>query len=109
MAKATAKTTTKTPAKAAAPKKAKATATPSFDIGEASEAALMKLKELGIEQQLQSDLEWCIGSYSHDKNPSGLYAMAGRALQVLTEEKNKKTKGVTVKLIGDLEKALKVQ
>ncbi len=109
MAKAPAKTTAKAPAKAAAPKKTKTTATPSYDLGKASEEALKKLQELGIEQQLQSDLAWCIGSYNHDKNPSGLYEMAGRALDVLTAEKNKKTKGVTVKLVGDLEKALKVQ
>ncbi|HEY9048809.1 MAG TPA: hypothetical protein VIN08_23055 [Ohtaekwangia sp.] len=104
MAKATAKTATKAPAKTA-----KAKATPSFDIEKASEEALKKLQELGIDQQLQSDLEWCLGSYRHDRNPSGLYEAVGRSLTIFNAEKAKKTKGVTVKLIGDLEKALKVQ
>ena len=76
---------------------------------QASEEALRKLQSLGIEQQLQSELEWCLGSYRFDGNPSGLYEVAGRVLTVLNSEKAKKTKGVTVKLIGDLEKALKVQ
>jgi hypothetical protein len=76
---------------------------------QASDEALKKLQALGIEQQLQSELEWCLGSYRFDRNPSGLYEVAGRVLIVLNEEKARKTKGVTVKLIGDLEKALKLQ
>jgi hypothetical protein len=94
----------------AKPKVKVAAATTGTDLLEqASEEALKKLQSLGIEQQLQSELEWCLGSYRFDKNPSGLYLVAGRALTVLNAEKAKKTKGVTVKLIGDLEKALKVQ
>jgi hypothetical protein len=113
-----AKTTSKTPTPKAEskpkaepkPKVKAATATASSELLEqASEEALKKLQSLGIEQQLQSELEWCLGSYRFDKNPSGLYEVAGRALAVLNAEKAKKTKGVTVKLIGDLEKALKVQ
>jgi hypothetical protein len=76
---------------------------------QASDEALKKLQSLGIESQLQSELEWCLGSYRHDKNPTGLLEVAGRALVVLNTEKEKKTKGVTVKLIGDLEKVLKIQ
>jgi len=102
----TAKTATATKAPA---KTTRAKATPSFDIEKASEEALKKLQELGIDQQLQSDLEWCLGSYRHDKNPSGLYEAVGRAVTVFNAEKTKKTKGITVKLIDDLEKALKVQ
>jgi hypothetical protein len=108
MAKATAKTATKAPAKAATPK-TKTSAAVSHDIETASDEALKKLQSLGIDPQLQSELEWCLGSYRHDKNPSGLYEALGRALTIFNAEKAKKTKGITVKLIGDLEKALKVQ
>ena len=89
--------------------KAAAATSPADLLEQATEEALNKLQSLGIEQQLQSELEWCLGSYRFDRNPSGLYEVAGRALTVLNAEKAKKTKGVTVKLIGDLEKALKVQ
>ena len=100
-AKSPTKTTAKTPAKSAKPK------VDALEV--ASDEALKKLQALGIESKLQSDLEWCLGSYRHDKNPVGLLEAAGRALVVLNAEKAKKTKGVTVKLIGDLEKVLKVQ
>lgn len=113
MAKTTTKTTTKGEAKPKAEPKAKVKSTSTQSsaqlLEQASEEALKKLQALGIEQQLQSEIEWCLGSYRFDGNPSGLYEVAGRALDVLNAEKAKKTKGVTVKLIGDLEKALKVQ
>ena len=102
--KTAAKTPAKTPTKIAKPK----AATPDA-LEQASDEALKKLQSLGIESQLQSELEWCLGSYRHDKNPTGLLEVAGRTLVVLNAEKEKKTKGVTVKLIGDLEKALKIQ
>jgi hypothetical protein len=103
-AKTSAKATAKAPAKTAKPK-----STTSDLLEQASDEALKKLQSLGIESQLQSELEWCLGSYRHDKNPTGLLEAAGRALIVLNAEKEKKTKGVTVKLVGDLEKALKIQ
>jgi hypothetical protein len=110
----------KTTSKPAAPKaetksapkpkaKAKEKVSSTGSIEQVSEEALKKLQSLGIEEQLQSELEWCLGSYRFDKNPSGLYQIAARVLTVLNAEKSKKTKGVTVKLIGDLEKALKEQ
>lgn len=103
MAKTAAKTTTKAPAKKAAKKPT--TVAESNPIVTTSEAALKKLKELGVDSQLQADLEWCIGSYKADKNPIGLYEMARRALTVFKENKN--AKGVTAKLINDLEKVVK--
>jgi hypothetical protein len=115
MAKTTSKTsTTKAEPKAKAEPKPKAkaasaTSSSTISLEQASEEALKKLQSLGIEQQLQSELEWCLGSYRNDRNPSGLLLVAGRALNVLNAEKAKKTKGVTTKLIGDLEKALKIQ
>jgi hypothetical protein len=106
MAKETAK-----PAKKTATKRVtatKATASTSDQIEKVCVESLKKLQELGIEQQLQSDIEWCLGSYRHDNNPSGLYEMAARTLTVLQAEKSRKTKGVTAKMITDLEGALKV-
>jgi len=108
MAKATPKPaatkTIKKPAKKAPASKAKASA-PSIE--KSCEDALESLKTLGLDTQLQSDLEWCLGSYKADHNAAGLFEMADRALKVFAAEKEKKTKGVTAKLIGDLEKALK--
>ena len=102
MAKSAAKTTAKTPVKRAIKK-----TTPVTDgnpIEKTSEVVLKKLKDLGIDSQLQADLEWCIGSYKADKNPIGLYEMTKRALVVFKDNKN--TKGVTAKSISDLEKAV---
>jgi hypothetical protein len=101
MAKTAAKTTAKAPAKRASKT---ATVSETNPIVKTSEAALKKLKDLGIENQLQADLEWCIGSYKADKNPSGLYEMARRALAAFKDNKN--AKGVTAKLINDLEKVV---
>ncbi len=112
MAKTTSKSTTpkaESKVKSGSKASSKVVASPSELLEQASEEALKKLQSLGIDQQLQSELEWCLGSFRFDRNPSGLYEVAGRALTVLNEEKAKKTKGVTVKLIGDLEKALKIQ
>src|SRR3954469_8825186 len=101
----------KTAAKSSAPKKTSASAKPKATttdrIGTVSEEVLNKLRALNIEPQLQQDLEWCIGSYKADNNPIGLYAVAEQALTALQAEKEKKTKGVTSKLIEDLTKALK--
>lgn len=105
MAKAPAKTVTKTATKAPAkPKSAKVS--PEAAIEKLCIEGLKKLQELGIEQQLQSDIEWCLGSYKHDHNPVGLYEMAGKIVDVYTAEKAKKTKGVTAKMISDIEKIL---
>ena len=106
MAKAAAKSTTKTETKKPRAPRAKASNT---NIETVSEEALNKLQELGIEDQLQRDLQWCLGSYRADQNPVGLYNNARKALTVLKGEKEKKTKGVTAKLIGDLEKVVQEQ
>ena len=107
MAKSTAKTTTKTTAKTpvkSAAKKTTTTVSDSNSIVTTSESILKKLKDLGIDNQLQADIEWCLGSYKADNNPVGLYEMAKRALVVFKD--NKSTKGVTAKLISDLEKVV---
>lgn len=96
--------------KAAAVKKSsikKVASTPGSAIEKACVAAMTKLKALDIEPQLQADIEWCLGSYSHDKNPIGLYEMGERALEVFKSQLEKKRKGVTAKMVADLEKAVK--
>lgn len=75
-------------------------------IEKVNQEALKKLKSMATNEQLQADIEWCLGSYSYDKNPVGLYEMARRALKVFQEEKNKNSKAVPAKLLTDLEKAI---
>jgi hypothetical protein len=104
-----AKKPTKAPTKVAAAKPsspAKAKTSPTDKLEKVSIQALKTLESLGIEQQLQQDIEWCLGSYRYDKNPAGLFEMTERALPVLIAAKERKAKGVTSKLIGDMEKAL---
>ena len=106
MAKAAAKSTTKTETtKSRAPR---ATASTN-NIEKLSEETVHKLQELGIDEQLQRDIQWCLGSYRADNNPVGLYDTLRKALVVLKMEKEKKTKGVSAKLISDLEKTVKDQ
>ena len=108
MAKTASKTTDKnvkkTDTKPSASAKPKAS--PSDKIEKVCVDVLEKLRSLGLQQQLQNDIEWCLGSYRADGNPVGLYDMAERALSVFQEEKTKKTKGVTAKTITDIEKVL---
>ncbi len=66
--------------------------------------SLEKLESLNVEHQLQSEIRWCIGSYRHDKNPVGLFEMAGKSLGVLEAAKSKNAKAVPAKLIADLKK-----
>jgi aspartate/tyrosine/aromatic aminotransferase len=106
MAKATTKPAA---AKAPAKKTAAKTKPAAVNIEKTSRDALAKLKSLNIEHQLQADIEWCIGSYHADKNPVGLFDMVNRAITVFKSELEKKTKGVTVKLISDFEKAVAIK
>ncbi|HET9486238.1 MAG TPA: hypothetical protein VFO54_02340 [Chryseosolibacter sp.] len=103
MAKAAAKTSSKTVSTKTSAPRAKAS---NNKVEQVNAQALQKLQELGIEEQLQRDLEWCLGSYRSDHNPIGLYETARKALSVFQTEKQKKTKGVTAKLISDLEKVV---
>ncbi|HEY9488506.1 MAG TPA: hypothetical protein VIQ51_09240 [Chryseosolibacter sp.] len=107
MAKAAAKSTTKS--ENGKPRASRAKASNNNSIEKVSEDALRVLQELGIEEQLQRDIQWCLGSYRSDHNPVGLYDNLRKALDVLKSEKEKKTKGITVKLISALEKAANAQ
>ena len=98
------KTATKTKTATAAKKSvSKPTANP---IEVVCEKALEKLKALQAEEPLQADLAWCLGSYRHDKNASGLYLMAERALVVFKNLRKENAKSVPATLITQLEKAL---
>lgn len=87
--------------------KTSAQKTAKVDIEKISEQVLSKLQALKIEHGLQADIQWCIGSYRHDKNPVGLYQMIERALPVLKSQREKNQRSVAAKLIADIEKALK--
>lgn len=93
------------PAKKAVAPKLKAPA--AHQIEKVNKEILKKLQDLNVEQALQADIEWCIGSYRNDNNPSGLYVMGERALHVFAFELTKDPKSVPAKLIKDIEKALK--
>ncbi len=76
-------------------------------IEKVSEQVLSKLQALNLEAGLQADIQWCLGSYRHDKNPVGLFEMGRKAVPVLKAAAEKNKKSVSAKLIADLEKALK--
>jgi len=72
-------------------------------------AAKDKMSDLGIEEQLVSEIEWCLGSYAHDGNAEGLFQKAEEASKALIEFKKANSRKVAKKLIDDLSKALKVK
>ncbi|MBX7126051.1 MAG: hypothetical protein K1X47_10185 [Cyclobacteriaceae bacterium] len=84
----------------------KAVASPAESIEKAALLSLSKLQDLNLEHGLQSEIEWCLGSFRADGNPIGLYEKVEATLIVFRAERDKKTKGVTAKLITELETAL---
>jgi len=93
------------PVKKAAPQKT-SSLSPVQTIEAATETSLTKLRQLNLDPQLQSEIDWCLASYRNDGNPVGLYQMVERSINLFKLEQAKKTKGVTAKFIGELEKAL---
>ena len=71
--------------------------------------AKQKLESLGVEQTIQEELAWVIGSYNYDSNPVGLYEIGGKALEALKEVKKGSPRKVSKKLIDTLEKAISEQ
>lgn len=53
-----------------------------------------------------SRLEWCVGSYDFDKNPSGLLESAVTTLEELKAYKEENPRKVTKQIIEKLEKAI---
>ena len=84
----------------------KVTSASTLTIEKVSEEILSKLKSLNIEQQLQADIEWCLGSYRFDQNPTGLLKAVAKSLAIFKQELTKKTKGVTATLVKNIEKVL---
>ena len=74
----------------------------------ACEAATVSFTKINDEKysKLQANLEYCIGSYDHDKNPSGLEKYGQEALNTLTAYKAENPRKVTKKVLTDLEKNL---
>jgi hypothetical protein len=67
--------------------------------------AFRKLKQTDFDDII-SKLEYCIGSYNFDKNPSGLVEYGFKALEMLREVKKKHPKKVTAVVIRSLEESL---
>lgn len=82
--------------------------TPEQKIEKACINAKEKLESLGIEDQIQAELEYVIGSYGFDKNPVGLYEIGGKAYKALESFKTENPRKVSKKLLTDIEGALKL-
>ena len=80
-------------------------------IEKACKDALEKLKKICLEKyaDVQSKLEYVLGSYGFDENPVGLYEVGEIALKELKKYKKLKPRLVSKKLIEDLEKAIKLK
>ena len=78
-------------------------------IEKACEAALEKFQKISLDKyaDVQSKLEYVLGSYRFDGNPVGLYEVGAVALKSLKAYKKEKPRAVAKKLVDDLEKALK--
>ena len=85
-----------------------AVVTPEQKIEKACIDAKEKLESLGIEEKIQAELEYVLGSYSYDKNPVGLYEIGGKAYKALESYKEDHPRKVSKKLLGDMEAALKL-
>ena len=72
------------------------------------QSALETLKKVNDPDttELQTKLEWCLGSFDFDKNPVGLHEFSSVALQTLKDIKNENPKKVTKKVIDELEKSI---
>lgn len=68
------------------------------------ELALEKLEKLKGNEQLASELKWCLESYRADQNPVGLIEKCRVALELLKDRREKNSRLVSKKLIADLEK-----
>jgi len=78
-------------------------------IEKACEAALEKFQKIGLEKyaDIQSKLEYVLGSYRYDGNPVGLYEIGAQALKELKKYQKEKPRLISKKLIDGLEGALK--
>ncbi len=77
-------------------------------IRSACEAAVQAFARLNKKEytEIKSKLEYCIGSYDYDKNPSGLIEYGQKALDELKAFKARNPRKVNKKIINDLEKSI---
>lgn len=70
--------------------------------------AIEALKKLDSNdyKQLESELEYVVGSYNYDQVPTGLHLVGKKALKRLKVIKEEKPRSVTKKVIDDLSKAV---
>ncbi|MEM9671860.1 MAG: hypothetical protein ACFB15_20450 [Cyclobacteriaceae bacterium] len=118
-----AKVATKATASKAAPKAAAKKATPKTNGKATSKAPIMapadklaktcqeaatKFEKMKDDKytDIKEKLEWCLGSYGYDKNPSGLKEYGEKAVGLLKAAKQDKPRLVSQKLIDDLEKSI---
>jgi len=57
-------------------------------------------------KEIISKLEFCVGSYNFDKNPSGLFEFGYQALNMLKDVKKKNPRKVNKTVIASLEESL---
>ena len=101
--------TTTTVKKPAAKKTTSARTTdPGAELAKQCQQVATKLEKMEGQQyqEIKEKLEWCLGSYNYDKNPSGLADYGRQAVEKLKEARQEKPRQVSQKLIDDLEKAL---
>jgi hypothetical protein len=82
--------------------------TKSERLREACESAMhafQKLKKPEFEDII-SKLEYCIGSYNYDKNPTGLVEFGFKAIEMLREIRKKHPGKVPLKVLTTLEESL---
>lgn len=75
------------------------------DACELAAQTFRKLKNQDF-QEITSKLDFCIGSYNFDKNPSGLYEYGYQALNMLKDFKQKNPRKVTKNVLTALEESL---
>lgn len=75
------------------------------DACEMAVQAFQKLKQPEFDD-IVGKLVYCIGSYNHDKNPSGLVEFGFHALEMLKEIRRKFPRKVSASVISALEDTL---
>ena len=72
------------------------------------ENAILAFQKLDMKEfvDIQSKLEWCLGSYNYDNNPEGLFEYSIKSLDTLKKVKTKQPRKVNKKVIDGLEKAI---
>ncbi|NJM15504.1 MAG: hypothetical protein HC896_09160 [Bacteroidales bacterium] len=70
--------------------------------------AVLTLEKIGNGEydEIKDKLNFCIGSYNHDRNPVGLVEFGQKALEVLKEIKKQNPRKFKKDIIDNLEKLL---